>query len=168
MGIFFDILEKLLFTKITGKLDLYTILSSSFKFVLVVIVLTLIYSMVRMITLDVKGTYKRKKIQQASLKLAHDVASFDFPIRNEYYLSGKTTIGRADDNNIIIKSRLLSKYQAEIIEHQGSYIIEDLNSTNGTYVNEMIITSPKELSSRDLITMGDIDFIFINGVDHEE
>ena len=48
---------------------------------------------------------------------------------------GSITIGRAPDNSIAIDNLAISNRHAEIKSEQGSLVVEDLNSLNGTFVN---------------------------------
>ena len=63
------------------------------------------------------------------------------------------TIGRHSDNDIHIDSLSVSSQHARIVKYYGKYIIEDLNSTNGTYLNKKQISKEK-LADSDLITIG--------------
>ncbi len=63
------------------------------------------------------------------------------------------TIGRNVKNDIQIDNLSVSKQHARIVKHQGHYFIEDMKSTNGTYLNEKKITKQK-LTNNDVITIG--------------
>ena len=63
------------------------------------------------------------------------------------------TIGRNADNDIPIDNLSVSKRHATIRNSRGKYFVEDENSTNGTYLNEKLITSEK-LSHKDRLTIG--------------
>jgi pSer/pThr/pTyr-binding forkhead associated (FHA) protein len=63
------------------------------------------------------------------------------------------TIGRNEANDIQIDNLSVSKHHAKIFKQDDKYIIEDLKSTNGTYLNEKII-SRVELHDKELITIG--------------
>ena len=63
------------------------------------------------------------------------------------------TIGRHVKNDIQIDNLSVSKQHARIVKHQGRYFIEDIKSTNGTYLNEKKITKEK-LTNNDVITIG--------------
>ncbi len=55
---------------------------------------------------------------------------------HEYIISGNvTSIGRISVNDICINDEMVSGHHAKIIRFQENYFIEDLISTNGTYVN---------------------------------
>jgi pSer/pThr/pTyr-binding forkhead associated (FHA) protein len=63
------------------------------------------------------------------------------------------TIGRNSNSDIKINNLGASKKHAAITRQDGSYFIEDLNSTNGTLVNNERITKTG-LSGNDVITIG--------------
>ncbi len=63
------------------------------------------------------------------------------------------TIGRNVKNDIQIDNLSVSKQHARIVKHQGKYFVEDMKSTNGTYLNEKKITKEK-LTNNDIITIG--------------
>jgi pSer/pThr/pTyr-binding forkhead associated (FHA) protein len=63
------------------------------------------------------------------------------------------TIGRVKSNDIHINNLAVSKHHARIIKNQGNYLIEDLKSTNGTYLNTVRIIS-RYLKDSDVINIG--------------
>ena len=63
------------------------------------------------------------------------------------------SIGRNVTNDIQIDNLSVSKNHAQITREKDSYRVEDLNSTNGTYLNEKMI-SKGELKHKDVITVG--------------
>jgi len=61
---------------------------------------------------------------------------FEQAVLKEIPLSeGEVTIGRLPDNKIQIDNPLVSGHHARVIWEADHYVIEDLHSTNGTYVN---------------------------------
>lgn len=62
-------------------------------------------------------------------------------------------IGRDISNEIVIKYPEVSKFHAEINRVNGDYLIRDLNSVNGTYVNKKRIDLNK-LNDGDQIQVG--------------
>ncbi len=63
------------------------------------------------------------------------------------------SIGRNVNNDIPIDNLSVSKNHARIIRDKDSYRVEDLNSTNGTYLNEKMV-SKAELKHKDVLTVG--------------
>lgn len=64
-----------------------------------------------------------------------------------------TTIGRKPDNNIFVDNQAVSGHHAKIILNNNTFVIEDLNSLNGTYLNGEMV-SKSELYDGDVITLG--------------
>ena len=75
--------------------------------------------------------------------------------------SGITTIGRAENNDIQIDNLAVSGEHARIIGKADTFIIEDLNSTNGTYIDEKRITRQK-LVHNTVITIGKHSLVFLD------
>ena len=65
----------------------------------------------------------------------------------------KITIGRSSSTDIQIDNLAVSKRHARIIKHRHQYTVEDLNSTNGTFLNDKRIVSAI-LKHNDLVTIG--------------
>jgi pilus assembly protein CpaF len=65
------------------------------------------------------------------------------------------TIGRVQGNDIILPKGNVSKKHSRIVLKDGRFIVVDLKSTNGTYVNGRKITSPLVVKSTDKIYIGD-------------
>lgn len=73
-------------------------------------------------------------------------------------------IGRAADNTLIINDPQSSSHHAEVTSDPGgnSYQIADLNSTNGTFVNEQRLPphAPRALNTGDVIRIGGTTFSY--------
>ncbi len=50
-----------------------------------------------------------------------------------------TTIGRSDDCDIVLPKRQVSRQHARIVRDDGGYLLRDLGSKNGTYVNGQMV-----------------------------
>ena len=80
-----------------------------------------------------------------------------------YLLDGEVTLGRSAANVVMLDLDTVSRHHARIIEKNGIWVIEDLNSTNGTLVNDKEIVSATPLANGDLIKLGGAVFKFIEG-----
>jgi hypothetical protein len=69
-------------------------------------------------------------------------------------LDGQLQIGRADACQIQLSDTYASQFHARIYGQNGSWYVEDLGSTNGTYVNQRRITSPVEVRAGDRVRVG--------------
>src|SRR5438874_1616627 len=70
------------------------------------------------------------------------------------------SIGRASDCSIPIKDRYLSRKHAEIVQTNGSWLLKDCGSANGTYLNGVRVERDSPLSSGDRIRLGDTEILF--------
>ena len=68
-------------------------------------------------------------------------------------------IGRGDGNNLIIDNRFISRAHAQIRYINSRYVIFDLNSTGGTYINGKRIKQ-YNLKPGDVISLSKIDIVF--------
>jgi pSer/pThr/pTyr-binding forkhead associated (FHA) protein len=79
----------------------------------------------------------------------------------EHPLTGDTvTIGRAIENDIVITSKRVSREHACVRREGWRAILEDLGSTNGTFLNDERVLTPVELHDEDRITIGDVTLTF--------
>jgi hypothetical protein len=70
------------------------------------------------------------------------------------------TIGRAVENDVVVTSRRVSREHARLQREGWRVILEDLGSTNGTFLNGERVLNPVELRDEDRIRIGDVTFIF--------
>jgi pilus assembly protein CpaF len=75
--------------------------------------------------------------------------------RRQEFTKSEVTIGRVQGNDIILPKQNVSKRHSRIVVKDGKFIIVDLKSTNGTYVNGRKIASPMVIKSSDKIYIGD-------------
>jgi len=71
-------------------------------------------------------------------------------------VDGVNSIGRHDDCVIRIRSSQVSRRHCELFEADGSLIVRDLGSSNGTFVNGDRIEAPRVLHPGDALTIGDV------------
>jgi pSer/pThr/pTyr-binding forkhead associated (FHA) protein len=72
-----------------------------------------------------------------------------------------TKLGRQMENDIVFHEDFLSRFHAEIHYEEGKYILNDLDSTSGTFVNSRKINRC-ELNSGDLISLANVQIMFVN------
>jgi ABC-type multidrug transport system ATPase subunit len=75
---------------------------------------------------------------------------------------GSATIGRANDNDIVIQDVLASRHHAFLVDSPLGTEIRDAHSVNGTFVNGVRVGSAV-LNEGDVITIGNIDLVFTDG-----
>jgi len=80
--------------------------------------------------------------------------SHTFPLRSEINL------GREKGNAVVVADQKVSRHHANLTPIDETFIITDLGSANGTYVNGVLIAQPTRLKNNDRIGIGDTTFLF--------
>ncbi len=66
-----------------------------------------------------------------------------------------STLGRTSDNTIVFESSQVSRHHAQIRLLPAGAVIEDMGSTNGTYINNRRLVEPHTLSPGDRVRIAD-------------
>ncbi len=89
-------------------------------------------------------------------------ASFRLTVRRgpqpnqQYHLTREiVTIGRDITNDVVVNDPEVSRHHARLVRTATGYTVEDLRSTNGTFVNRQRVTAPAQLTNGDLIGVGE-------------
>jgi FHA domain len=77
-----------------------------------------------------------------------------------YDLGGDVVFGRGDTAEIRLDDPFASSRHARVYEQGRILVIEDLGSTNGTYLNEELLDGPRPLHPDDRVRIGDSEFAF--------
>jgi pilus assembly protein CpaF len=75
--------------------------------------------------------------------------------RREVFDAAELTVGRVQGNELMLPTGNVSKRHARLLYRDGRFIVTDLNSTNGTYVNRRKITQATIVREGDRIYIGD-------------
>jgi len=133
-------------------------------YVFVVIIYLFIFVIIRMIFLDISMMYKKKTggLADAYLKLINLRHEMDFYVEESYEVSENEVIGRGRKCDISIDDRYMSMQNSRIFKTAGKFYIEDLKSTNGTYLNgKPLRNAAVELLDGDKISIGRVNFLFV-------
>lgn len=75
-------------------------------------------------------------------------------------LIGGLSIGRSKDSDVRIQDRYASGLHARVYSREGRFMVEDMNSTNGTLLNGATLQGEAELIDGDTVQIGDTEFRF--------
>lgn len=84
---------------------------------------------------------------------------FEDQVLKEYVVGPSATIGRLPDNTVIIDNPAVSSHHACIFRDGDHFVLEDLQSTNGTFVNEKKVTR-HTLQDGDVVLVGKHQLMF--------
>src|SRR5574342_1317081 len=65
------------------------------------------------------------------------------------------TVGRDSTNEIVINDAEVSRRHARLTFQGGKYVLEDLGSTNGTFVNGQRLAGPRVLKAGEVVSFGE-------------
>jgi hypothetical protein len=77
-----------------------------------------------------------------------------------YDVTGGAVLGRGDDADIVLQDSFASGRHARLDPHGEVIVLEDLGSTNGTYLTGEPLSGPQPLHPGDRIRIGDSEFSF--------
>jgi FHA domain len=108
------------------------------------------YSASRLGSIDYAGRAPRLVVERAP---GHEPGMI-------YDLDGDLVLGRGERAEIRLEDPFASARHARIYERGNSVVVEDLGSTNGTYLNEELLETPRPLHPGDRVRIGDSEFAF--------
>ena len=73
---------------------------------------------------------------------------------SEHPLHGELTVGREQGAGLVIDDGCVSRLHARFLDENGAIVVEDLGSSNGTFVNGERISAPVELGAGDEVQVG--------------
>jgi pSer/pThr/pTyr-binding forkhead associated (FHA) protein len=141
---------------------------SVLKYSLLVLLYFFIFRAVRSVALDVAGRRRERAAgpgrpaaaaparaskggKPPSQVVVHDP---DAPKPRTVRLSGSTQIGRADDCAIRLADTYVSQMHSRLFGKDGGWYVEDLGSTNGTFLNDRRVVQPVEVHAGDIVKVG--------------
>jgi hypothetical protein len=81
----------------------------------------------------------------------------------EYEIGQGAVLGRGEQAEIRLDDPFASGRHAQLTRRGGLVVLEDLGSTNGTYLNEELVTGPQPLHQGDRVRIGDSEFTYVTG-----
>ena len=98
------------------------------------------------------ATKKRKR------RSLHELAALEPAalVGTTYLLAAEMTIGRAAGCTIVIDDHFVSSVHSRIFQRDDTWMIEDLGSTNGTYLNRRKVTGPTVMHRSDQVQVGNV------------
>lgn len=107
--------------------------------------------------------YLYREVQRQSLSLANRrIPRISITVRQgggsssvRQFVQPEITLGRDPGSDIPLQDDTVSTRHAQLTYHHGQWWLEDLASTNGTSLNDTLITMPTVITSGDEIRCGD-------------
>ncbi len=135
-----------------------------FGIAFIIILYVIIYYALKIMYKDVKGGGRRRTSQgkkSYGIEVMEVVGSSNLKKGAVVPIRGIVTIGRKNDNSIVLSDQHVSSNHARFVIKNNILFIEDLNSTNGTYVNGKKVEGKVKLFGKDEIKIGSTSFMVL-------
>jgi pSer/pThr/pTyr-binding forkhead associated (FHA) protein len=98
----------------------------------------------------------RRKSAEAAAPVPPQLVAMDPPeLRGRIFpLSEEVTLGRAAGCQVTLDDSYISQLHARVYARDGRWMVEDLGSTNGTYLNRQRVSGPMVIRAGDRIQVG--------------
>ena len=68
--------------------------------------------------------------------------------------TSSVTVGRAADSTLVLDDDYASSHHVRLYPHEGTWVVEDLGSTNGTWIDRTRVTGPTVLAMGQSLRIG--------------
>jgi len=156
---------------------MFTILLMALRYIFLLLLILSIFRLVKLMIADLKEVSSqhyiesrpdRQRKEPRSLEATGGVelvvveSSVSEPKPGDTFsFDRETLIGRGERSDIVITGSFASARHARIYFKEGQYWLEDLMSTNGTFLNEIQVRQPIVLANGDRIRIGGVIFQFV-------
>jgi len=146
---------------------LFEMLSIILRYIFITVIYLFIFGIIRLIYLDIKSLdaqAKKRKNNHPYLKLINQREHLDFKVEENYTIDKNITLGRTPKNDIsIIGDPYISGKHAKFMIKDGKYYLEDMDSTNGTFLNgDEVKGKAMLIKDGDKIHIGQVEFLFVD------
>lgn len=133
-------------------------ISLVFRIIIIAVIYAIIFYALIIMYKDLKGSGKSSlNKKKFGLEVIQVGMNENLKIGAVFLLSGEFTIGRKDNNTLILSDPYSSGYHARILRKEEDFILEDLGSTNGTFLNGVKVKEREYLTIGDEIKIGELN-----------
>ena len=132
-----------------------------FGIIFIILLYVIIYYALKIMYRDVKTGGKNNgsnATRKYGLEIIDKGSNIDLEEGSVVLVRGEITIGRREDNTLVLSESFVSGNHAKVYTKNNSLYIEDLDSTNGVFVNDEEIERSQKLMSNDIVKIGSTQF----------
>jgi hypothetical protein len=142
-----------------GFMEIGKILTPVFNAAIIIVIYLIIFYSLRIMYKDMKSGERKKRISRAfGLEVINCGENTDVERGAIIPINREITMGRKSDNQLILNDMYVSGYHVKIYLRNTDYFIEDLGSTNGTFLNDKKLENKEYLNPGDEIQVGSAVF----------
>ena len=133
------------------------------KYAFIALIYFFVYRAIRAVAADVSAGRKERRAARSEVRAARSrgKAPQTLVVKDDeghklasHRLNGPLQVGRADACHIKLEDTYVSNFHARIYPKDGAWHVEDLGSTNGTYLNRQRVSGTVELQAGDEVRVG--------------
>jgi pSer/pThr/pTyr-binding forkhead associated (FHA) protein len=139
---------------------------SVLKYALILLLYLFVYRAIRSVALDVGGRRRgatgdarspaeakpSKGGRRPTQLVVHDAGGGGRP--RTVRLSRQIEVGRGEDCAVRLQDHYVSQVHARLFERDGAWYVEDMGSTNGTFLNDGTVAGSAEVHAGDVVRVG--------------
>lgn len=112
--------------------------------------------------LQVGGTAAPAQVTPYGQLVVASAGQTGIPVGKVFPLSPVTVIGRSTEVEVSLNDSFLSSEHARLELRDGVWMLEDLNSTNGTFLNGFEVRGATEVNPDDLVRVGRVELKLVD------
>lgn len=139
----------------------YTALVKPLQWLVIVIIFLFFLRVARAITVQARATRDVPpdgQVRRRNRRFALEFIEPDVRLGERVELPAHLDIGRGPTSGLVLDDSYVSSRHASMEYDHDGLVLSDLGSTNGTYVNERVISAPTRLKRGDVVQIG--SFVF--------
>ncbi len=127
------------------------------RLLFLVLLYVFLVAVVRILLRDLRAATREPGAELGRLVVIGSPSS-EPPVGGVFPLDAVTTLGRDVNNTIVVEDPFASADHAALTFRGRAWYIEDLGSTNGTYLNGILVSEPTPLGYGDEVQIGQVRF----------
>lgn len=118
-----------------------------------------LWQVLRVVTGDLRNSSSATAgpVSQYGHLVVTNAGQTGLPVGKMFPLSPVTTIGRSTESNVSLNDSFMSAEHARLELENDEWILHDLNSTNGTFVNGFEVRKATSVNAGDVIRVGRVE-----------
>ncbi|NJN68822.1 MAG: FHA domain-containing protein [Chloroflexaceae bacterium] len=128
-----------------------------------------LWQVLRVVTHDLRGsaTPAMERANQYGQLIVVSSGQTGLPVGKTFLLNPVNIIGRSLENDIALNDTFLSSQHTRLELRNGEWVVEDMNSTNGTFVNGFEVRGTTTMRDGDVIRLGRIELKLVEPRERE-
>jgi len=131
------------------------------RFAFLILLSLFLFEIIRTLNRNLESEAKSRSSDRiTSLKVIEGAKFLGVEENHVYKIPDQCSLGRNQNNFIVVEDPFSSNFHAVIIKKKGKYYLSDMDSKNGTFHNDQQVSRNISLNKNDIIRIGGVRFKF--------